>query len=75
MTVQEGTPAFSAFLENPVPVTTKFYFFDMTNPRYMFHNQEKPVLQERGPYTFRFSVPNNNEQSQICLNKGIPEEG
>ena len=53
MTIREGTAAYDAFLETPVPVLTKFYFFDMLNPRDLFHNYEKPVLEERGPYTFR----------------------
>jgi len=53
LTIREGTAAYDAFLETPVPVLTKFYFFDMLNPRDLFHNYEKPVLEERGPYTFR----------------------
>ena len=39
-----------------MPVLTKFYFFDMLNPRDLFHNYEKPVLEERGPYTFRYNI-------------------
>ena len=53
LTVKDGTTAYDAFLETPVPVITKFYFFDIINPRDLFHSHEKPVLQERGPYTFR----------------------
>ena len=76
--IKEGTAAFQAWLETPVPVYTKFYFFDMLNPRSemmmimmmmmmimmmmmtdmlnprdLFHNHEKPILEERGPYVFR----------------------
>ena len=53
LTIEEGTAAYNAFLETPIPVLTKFYFFDMLNPRDLFHNHEKPILEERGPYTFR----------------------
>ena len=53
MVIKEGTPTYAAWKETPIPVFTKFYFFDMINPRDLFHSQEKPVLQERGPYTFR----------------------
>ena len=53
LTIKEGTAAYDAFLETPVPVLTKFYFFDMLNPRDLFHSHEKPILEERGPYTFR----------------------
>ena len=40
-------------METPIPVYTKFYFFDMLNPSDLFHNHEKPILEERGPYVFR----------------------
>ena len=53
LTIKEGTAAYNAFLETPVPVLIKFYFFDMVNPRELFHKHEKPILEERGPYTFR----------------------
>ena len=51
--VKDGTAAFNAWAETPIPVYTKFYFFDMLNPRDLFHSQEKPIIEERGPYTFR----------------------
>ena len=51
--IKEGTAAYNAFVETPVPVLTKFYFFDMLTPQELFHNHEKPILEERGPYTFR----------------------
>jgi len=53
LTVKDGTAAYNAWVETPMPVYTKFYFFDMLNPRDLFHNHEKPILEERGPYTFR----------------------
>ena len=53
LTVKEGTASYNAWVETPIPVYTKFYFFDMLNPRDLFHKHEKPILDERGPYTFR----------------------
>jgi len=53
LTVKDGTAAFNAWAETPIPVYTKFYFFDMLNPRDLFHSHEKPIIEERGPYTFR----------------------
>ena len=54
LTIKEGTAAFNAWVETPIPVYTKFYFFDMLNPRDLFHNHEKPILVEKGPYVFRW---------------------
>lgn len=51
--IKDGTAAHNAFVQTPVPVYIKIYFFDMINPRDLFHKQEKPILEERGPYTFR----------------------
>ena len=52
--IEEGTAAFNAWVETPIPVYTKFYFFDLISPRELFHSHEKPMVEERGPYTFRF---------------------
>ena len=54
LTIKEGTAAYMAWVETPIPVYTKFYFFDMLNPRDLFHKHEKPILEERGPYVFRW---------------------
>ena len=53
LVIEEGTAAYNAWVETPIPVYTKFYFFDMINPSDLFHSHEKPILEERGPYTFR----------------------
>ena len=53
MKLKEGTAAYKAFLETPVPVLTKFYFFDMKSSSELFYRHEAPALEERGPYTFR----------------------
>ena len=51
--IEPGTAAYDAWKETSIPMYTKFYFFDMVNPKELFHNHEKPILQEKGPYTFR----------------------
>ena len=79
--IKEGTASYAAWKETPIPVYTKFYFFDMLNPQVnvniiyidittvtviviyilfdilnpqeLFHRHEMPILEERGPYTFR----------------------
>ena len=53
MTIKDGSAAYNAFVETPVPTMTKFYFFDILNPRRIMERHEKPSLEERGPYTFR----------------------
>ena len=58
LTIKEGTAAYKAWVETPVPVYTKFYFFDMLNPTELFHKHEKPILEERGPYVFRWAFYN-----------------
>ena len=81
MTIKDGTASYNAWVETPMPVYTKFYFFDMLNPRDLFHNHEKPILEERGPYTFRyvlipiqmyhvntlFLLKGNSEESQYSV--------
>jgi hypothetical protein len=54
--IEEGTAAYNAWVETPMPVYTKFYFFDLVSPRNLFYSHEKPVIEERGPYTFRFVI-------------------
>ena len=51
--VKEGTKTFDAWKKTPIPVYTKFYFFNMLNADDFQINHGKPILEERGPYTFR----------------------
>ena len=51
--MQEGTASYNAWKETPIPVYTKFYFFDMANPQDLFMSHEMPILLEQGPYVFR----------------------
>ena len=51
--IEEGTAAYNAWQETPVPVFTKFYFFDLVSPQQLLFQKEKPALYQKGPYTFR----------------------
>jgi len=53
LVVKEGTKTFDAWKKTPIPVYTKFYFFNMLNADDFQINHGKPILEERGPYTFR----------------------
>ena len=37
-----------------MPVYTKFYFYSITNPEEFQLNHAKPILEEKGPYVFRW---------------------
>ncbi|XP_021004437.1 protein croquemort [Parasteatoda tepidariorum] len=37
----------------PVPIYSKFYFFNITNTKDILEHKAKPFVQELGPYTFR----------------------
>merc|ERR1712212_148697 len=41
LVIKEGTAAYNAWVETPLPVYTKFYFFDMINPSELFHSQRE----------------------------------
>ena len=69
MTIKVGTASYNAFVENPIPVISKFYFWDILNPSDIIEKGEKPILKERGPYTFR-SVQSVKPMSN--LNNVIP---
>ena len=51
--MKEGTRAFEAWKESPIPAYTKFYMFSMVNGDDYIKNNAKPIIEEKGPYTFR----------------------
>lgn len=53
LVVREGTEAYKAWKETPIPVYTKFYFYSIVNPDDFLINHAKPILEEKGPYVFR----------------------
>ena len=56
LVLSEGTVSYNAWKETPIPLYTKFYFFDMLNFEDFELNHANPVVEERGPYTFRYSA-------------------
>ena len=54
LVIEEGTAAHKAWAETPIPVYTKFYFFSLLSDPELYLRHEKPLVEERGPYTFRF---------------------
>ena len=51
--VTEGTRTYQAWKSSPIPAYSKFYFFNMLNAEDFVKNRVKPILEEKGPYTFR----------------------
>ena len=52
--VMEGTRVYQAW-HSTMPLTTELYFFNLLNAEEFLRNHSKPILEERGPYTFRYS--------------------
>ncbi|RWS00943.1 Lysosome membrane protein 2-like protein, partial [Dinothrombium tinctorium] len=46
-----GSDMFYKWIELPIPLTIQFYLFEVMNPMAVI-NGAKPVVRERGPYTF-----------------------
>ena len=54
--------SYKAWEETPIPLYTKFYLFDMLNAEDFEMNHAKPIVEERGPYTFRYLTLYNGDQ-------------
>ena len=39
-----------------MPVYTNFYFYSIINPEDFQLNHAKPILEEKGPYVFRWAT-------------------
>ena len=52
--MREGTTAYKSWKGTPIPIYIKFYFFNMLNAEAFQDQGDKPVVEERGPYTFRW---------------------
>lgn len=50
--LKNGTEAFDAFENPPVPIYMQFYFFNLTNPLEVLDG-DRPAVVEIGPYTYR----------------------
>ena len=54
LVVVEGTRAYQAW-SRPPALSTEFYFYNLLNPEQFLKEHAKPILEEKGPYSFRFS--------------------
>uniref|UniRef100_A0A1B0DL97 Sensory neuron membrane protein 2 n=1 Tax=Phlebotomus papatasi TaxID=29031 RepID=A0A1B0DL97_PHLPP len=52
--LKEGTEQFDRFLELPQPLSFKVYIFNITNPDDVINNGALPMVQEVGPYVYKF---------------------
>lgn len=48
----EGKELFQKWANVDLPIYLKFYLFDVQNAEEVEMNGSKPILKERGPYTF-----------------------
>lgn len=53
MPLVNGTKTYTYWLDPPIPIDFQFYFFHVVNPREVVEEGLKPVVEERGPYTYR----------------------
>jgi len=65
MVIREGTYAYSAWKESNIPFYTKMYLFHIRNPAQFLDLGAKPIMEERGPYTFRTEEKKNNIVSNL----------
>jgi len=52
----EGSTIYDDWVQNPVPTYFQVWIFDIQNADEVVKNGDKPFLQERGPYTYRFVI-------------------
>lgn len=51
--LREYTDQFERFKKLPIPFEFKVYIFNVTNAENYIQNNEKPIIQEIGPYIYR----------------------
>lgn len=61
--LKNGTEAFEAFENPPVPIYMQFYFFNLTNPLEVLDG-DRPAVVQIGPYTYREYRPMENVSFQ-----------
>nr|XP_020645655.1 platelet glycoprotein 4 isoform X2 [Pogona vitticeps]XP_020645656.1 platelet glycoprotein 4 isoform X2 [Pogona vitticeps]XP_020645657.1 platelet glycoprotein 4 isoform X2 [Pogona vitticeps]XP_020645658.1 platelet glycoprotein 4 isoform X2 [Pogona vitticeps]XP_020645659.1 platelet glycoprotein 4 isoform X2 [Pogona vitticeps] len=59
--LENGTVAYENWVVAGSPVYRQFWIFDVQNPEAVMENGSKPVLKQRGPYTYRMRyLPKEN---------------
>lgn len=51
--LENGTVAYDNWVVAGSPVYRQFWIFDVQNPKAVMENASKPILKQRGPYTYR----------------------
>lgn len=51
--IENGTIAYENWIVPGSPVYRQFWIFDVQNPEEVIANASRPVLKEKGPYTYR----------------------
>lgn len=60
LVLSPNSMTFNGWQRTSIPIYTKFYLFNVTNPEAILSQQERPHLEELGPYTFRESIEKVN---------------
>lgn len=56
--IENGTIAYENWIVPGSPVYRQFWIFDVQNPAEVM-NGSQPILQQKGPYTYRYADPFN----------------
>ncbi|XP_070610766.1 platelet glycoprotein 4 isoform X2 [Erythrolamprus reginae] len=51
--LEHGTTAYDNWIVPESPVYRQFWFFDVQNPEEVMKNGSAPILEQKGPYTYR----------------------
>ncbi|XP_041113446.1 platelet glycoprotein 4 isoform X2 [Polyodon spathula] len=51
--IENGTVAYENWVLPGTPVYRQFWLFNVNNPLEIAHNGSKPILRQKGPYTYR----------------------
>ena len=51
--LQNNSAGFKGWANPPAKILKKYYFFDVQNPDQVKAGKQKPILKEKGPYTYR----------------------
>ncbi|XP_032895706.1 platelet glycoprotein 4 isoform X1 [Amblyraja radiata] len=63
--IEEGTLAYENWIQTGSPVYRQFWLFDVKNPSEIQNYGYKPVLEQRGPYTYRVR---SLQKSNVTIN-------
>ena len=73
LVLKEGSPTYKPWVKSTVPIYTKYYFFHIVNPKEV-KKGAKPVLIQRGPYTYiahtqKFNITWQNSNATVSYDE------